>query len=68
MQITIAISVASLLLSVYALWVVQFRRGRLKMTQPTLLCLKRELPCTALPSPGTSYAPSTFLETKPISQ
>lgn len=42
--ITILISVASLLLSGYAIWVAQFNHGRLKMTQPTLLCLKREFP------------------------
>ena len=42
--ITISISVASLALSAYTLWVVQFKHGRLKMTQPTLLCLKRQHP------------------------
>jgi hypothetical protein len=42
--ITTSMSVASLLLSGYALWLVQFNHGRLKMTQPTLLCMKRELP------------------------
>lgn len=42
--ITILISVASLLLSGYAIWVAQFDHGRLKMTQPTLLCMKREFP------------------------
>jgi hypothetical protein len=42
--ITSLISVASLLLSGYALWQVQFNHGRLKMTQPTLLCMKREHP------------------------
>jgi hypothetical protein len=42
--IAIVISVASLLLSSYAIWVAQFNRGRLKMTQPTLLCMKREFP------------------------
>jgi len=45
MNITaLVVSVASLILSGYALWVAQFNRGRLKMTQPTLLCMKRELP------------------------
>ena len=42
--VTISISVASLALSGFALWLVQFNRGRLKMMQPTLLCLKREHP------------------------
>jgi hypothetical protein len=37
--IAIVISVASLLLSGYAIWAAQFNRGRLKMTQPTLLAL-----------------------------
>src|SRR5215471_15470822 len=36
-------SVASFGLAGYALWVAQFNHGRLRMTQPTLLCLKREL-------------------------
>jgi hypothetical protein len=44
--IAISISASSLLLSSYALWVVQFNHGRLKMTQPTLLCMRRELPAT----------------------
>jgi len=42
--IAILISAASLLLSAYAIFVAQFNRGRLKMTQPTLLCMKREFP------------------------
>jgi len=42
--IATSISVASLLLSGYAIFVAQFNRGRLKMTQPTLLCMKREFP------------------------
>lgn len=40
----ILISAASLFLSGYAIWVAQFNHGRLKMTQPTLLCMKREFP------------------------
>jgi hypothetical protein len=40
----ILISCASFVLSGYALWVAQFNHGRLKMTQPTLLCMMRELP------------------------
>lgn len=43
-SIAIIISTASLLLSIITLWITQFRHGRLKMTQPTLLCLKRETP------------------------
>ena len=39
-----AATVLALLVSGYALWVTQFNRGRLKMTQPTLVCLRRELP------------------------
>lgn len=52
--ITVLLSVASFLLSGYALWVAQFNRGRLKMTQPTLLCLRRDLP---------SGKPKIFLRT-----
>lgn len=52
--LTIGISCVSLLLSGYAIWVAQFNRGRLKMTRPTLLCLKRELP---------SGIPKIFLRT-----
>ena len=37
-------SVLSLSLSVFTLWMTQLRRGKLKMTQPALLCLKREQP------------------------
>ncbi|MGA2433907.1 MAG: hypothetical protein ABSG25_01335 [Bryobacteraceae bacterium] len=52
--IPILISVASLLLSGYAIWVAQFNHGRLKTTQPTLLCMKREFP---------SARPKIFLRT-----
>ena len=52
--IALLISVASLLLSGYAIWVTQFNHGRLKMTQPTLLCMKREFP---------SARPKIFLRT-----
>jgi len=38
------LAASSLLLSFFTLWITQFRRGRLCMTQPTLLCLKRDLP------------------------
>ncbi|MFS8050607.1 hypothetical protein [Rhizobium sp. BR 314] len=38
------LSVLSLCLSVFTLWMTQLRRGKLKMTQPTLVCLKREQP------------------------
>lgn len=38
------ISLASLALSGYAIWATQFNHGRLRMTQPSLLCLKREFP------------------------
>jgi hypothetical protein len=48
------LAVASFLLSIYTLWVTQFRHGRLKMTQPTLVCLKREMP---------SGTPKIFLRT-----
>jgi hypothetical protein len=51
---TISISVLSLLLSAYAVWVTQFNHGRLRMTRPTLLCLKRDLP---------SGVPKIFLRT-----
>ena len=46
--LTVGISLVSLFVSAYAVWVAQFNRGRLQMTRPTLLCLKRELP-SALP-------------------
>lgn len=42
--IPILLSVVSIGLSGATLWITQFRHGRLKMTQPTLLCLKREIP------------------------
>lgn len=42
--IPIVLAVASLSLSLLTLWITQFRRGRLRMTQPTLLCLTREKP------------------------
>jgi hypothetical protein len=38
------LAVASFILSGFALWTAQFRHGRLIMTQPTLLCVKREIP------------------------
>jgi hypothetical protein len=34
----------SFILSLFTLWITQFRHGELRMTQPTLLCLKREQP------------------------
>ncbi|QND46950.1 hypothetical protein HB780_14520 [Rhizobium lusitanum] len=40
----ILLSIASFALSLFTLWVTQFRRGHLKMTQPALLCLMREQP------------------------
>lgn len=46
--LTIGISVVSLFVSAYAVWIAEFNRGRLQMTRPTLLCLKREMP-SALP-------------------
>lgn len=52
--LTIGISGVSLAVSIYAVWVAQFNRGRLKMTRPTLLCLKREMP---------SGLPKIFLRT-----
>jgi hypothetical protein len=41
---TTVLAVGSFLLSIYTLWATQLRRGRLKMTQPALVCLRRELP------------------------
>jgi hypothetical protein len=52
--VPLALAGASFLLSLYTLWVTQLRRGRLKMTQPTLICLKRETP---------SGRPKIFLRT-----
>lgn len=52
--VPVLISVTSLLLSGYAIWLAQFNRGRLRMTRPTLLCLKRETP---------SGLPKIFLRT-----
>lgn len=40
----IVLAGASFVLSMFTLWVTQFRHGQLKMTQPTLLCLKRDQP------------------------
>jgi len=42
--LTVSISIASLLWSAYTFFVVRFDRGRLKMTQPTLVSLTRDLP------------------------
>jgi hypothetical protein len=42
--VTSTLAVASFLLSLVTLWLTQFRHGRLKMSQPTLICLKREMP------------------------
>ena len=42
--LALSISVASFLWSAYTFFVVRFDRGRLRMTQPTLLSLKRDLP------------------------
>ena len=52
--ITIVMSAAALMFSGYALWATHLNRGRLKMTQPTLVCLKRDLP---------SNVPKIFLRT-----
>jgi hypothetical protein len=38
----ILLSVASFLLSLYILWITQLRRGRLQMTQPTMIFMGRE--------------------------
>lgn len=40
--VTILLSGGSFLLSLYTLWVTQIRRGRVKMTRPTLIFLARE--------------------------
>jgi hypothetical protein len=53
-SITTLLAVGSFLLSIYTLWATQFRRGRLQMTQPALICLRRELP---------SSTPKIFLRT-----
>jgi hypothetical protein len=37
----ILLAAASFALSIYTLWVTQLRRGQLKMTRPTLVCLRR---------------------------
>jgi len=52
--ITIVLAVGSFLLSLFTLWLTQLRHGHLKMTQPTLICLKREMP---------SVTPKIFLRT-----
>ncbi len=44
--IAILLSGASFVLSGYALWVAQFNRGRVKMTQPTLIVLMRDMPAS----------------------
>src|SRR5690242_2679435 len=41
---TILLAAASFVLSLYTLWVTQLRRGRLKMTRPSLVCFTREMP------------------------
>lgn len=42
--VTLSISGIALIISSIALWVAQFNKGQLQMTQPTLLCMKRETP------------------------
>src|SRR5437879_3251360 len=51
---TILLAAASFILSLYTLWVTQLHRGRLKMTRPSLVCFKREMP---------SGRPKIFLRT-----
>jgi hypothetical protein len=53
-DITTVLAIASFILSIFTLWMTQFQRGRLGMTQPTLICLKREMP---------SARPKIFLRT-----
>lgn len=52
--VTILLAIASFVLSLYTLWLTQLRQGRLRMTQPTLICLKRE---------GRVAMPKVFLRT-----
>lgn len=40
--ISIALALASFGVSIYTLWIVHLRRGRLRMTQPTMLFLGRD--------------------------
>lgn len=41
--ITWGLTVISLVISGYTFWLVQFNRGKLRMTQPTYVCLKRDI-------------------------
>ena len=40
--ISLLFSGVSVVISLYTFWLVQFNRGRLKMTRPTYACLKRD--------------------------
>jgi hypothetical protein len=42
--LSLLLSGASFFLCGFALWIAQFNRGKLKMIQPTLICLKRDPP------------------------
>ncbi|WP_226382993.1 MULTISPECIES: hypothetical protein [Burkholderia] len=39
---TLVLSGVSVVVSAYTFWLVQFNRGKLKMTRPTYVCLKRD--------------------------
>lgn len=40
--ISLLLSGVSVVISAYTFWLVQFNRGKLKMTRPTYVCLKRD--------------------------
>jgi hypothetical protein len=41
--VSLVLSAVSVAISAYTFWLVQFNRGRLKMTQPTYVCVRRDL-------------------------
>ena len=51
--VTLVLALASFVLSAYTFWETQLRRGRLKMTQPTVLCLTRQ---------GAAVTPKVLIE------
>ena len=41
--VSLVLSAASVVISAYTFWLVQFNRGRLMMTRPTYICLRRDV-------------------------
>lgn len=41
--VSLVLSAASVVISAYTFWLVQFNRGRLMMTRPTYICFRRDI-------------------------